>query len=82
MEAIFSSETSVDFQRTTRRYIPEDVTLHNHRCENRKSYKTQDLATEMVLHKHCFVRHMYWSSAALAGQATKTLVISNVQPEG
>jgi hypothetical protein len=34
MEAIFSSETSVDFQRTTRRYIPEDGTLHNHRCEN------------------------------------------------
>jgi hypothetical protein len=21
-------------QRTTRRYIPEDRTLHNHRCEN------------------------------------------------
>jgi hypothetical protein len=32
-------ETSVDFQRTTRRYIPEDRTLHNHRCENLKSYK-------------------------------------------
>jgi hypothetical protein len=28
MEAICSSETSVDFQRTTRRYIPEDRTLH------------------------------------------------------
>jgi hypothetical protein len=26
---------SIDFQRTTRRYIPEDNTLHNHRCENR-----------------------------------------------
>jgi hypothetical protein len=38
MEAICSSETSVDFQRTTRRYIPEDSTLHNHRCENLKSY--------------------------------------------
>jgi hypothetical protein len=34
MEAICSSETSVDFQRTT-----EDSTLHNHRCENLKSYK-------------------------------------------
>jgi hypothetical protein len=39
MEAICSSETSVDTQRTTRRYIPEDGTLHNHRCENLKSYK-------------------------------------------
>jgi hypothetical protein len=24
----------------TRRYIPEDRTLHNRRCENRKSYTT------------------------------------------
>jgi hypothetical protein len=38
MEAIFYSETSVDTQLTTRRYIPEDSTLHNHRCENPKSY--------------------------------------------
>jgi hypothetical protein len=37
MEAIFSSEMSVDFQRTTRRYIPEYSTLHNHRRENLKS---------------------------------------------
>jgi hypothetical protein len=28
MEATYSSETSVDFQRTTRRYIPEDRTLY------------------------------------------------------
>jgi hypothetical protein len=39
MDAICSSETSVDFHRTTRRYIPEDSTLHNHRCENLKSYR-------------------------------------------
>jgi hypothetical protein len=38
MEAICSSETSVDTQRTTRSYIPEDGTLHNNRCENLKSY--------------------------------------------
>jgi hypothetical protein len=38
MEAICSSETSVEFQRTTRRYIPDDGTLHNHRCENLESY--------------------------------------------
>jgi hypothetical protein len=34
MEAICSSETSVETQRTTRRHIPEDDTLHNHRCVN------------------------------------------------
>jgi hypothetical protein len=27
MEAICFSETPVDFQRTTRRYVPEDITL-------------------------------------------------------
>jgi hypothetical protein len=32
-----SSETSVGTQRTTRRYIPEDCTLHKYRCENLKS---------------------------------------------
>jgi hypothetical protein len=30
------SETSAGFYRTTRRYNPEDRTLHNHRCENLK----------------------------------------------
>jgi hypothetical protein len=38
MEAIYSSETPVDTQRTTWCYIPEDGTLHNRRCENLKSY--------------------------------------------
>jgi hypothetical protein len=33
-EVIFSSETSVCFQRITWRYIPVDRTLHNYRCEN------------------------------------------------
>jgi hypothetical protein len=36
MEAIYSSETSVDTQLTTGRYVPEDVTLYNHRSENLK----------------------------------------------
>jgi hypothetical protein len=41
MEATCSSETSADFQRTTRRYISEDRTVHNHGCENLKSYTFQ-----------------------------------------
>jgi hypothetical protein len=40
MEAICSSETSVATQQTTRRHIPEDDALHNHRCETLKSYKS------------------------------------------
>jgi hypothetical protein len=38
MESICSPEMSVDFQRTTRRYITEDRSLHNHRCENLRSH--------------------------------------------
>jgi hypothetical protein len=37
MEATSSSEMSVEFQHTTRRYILEDRTLHNHRCKNLRS---------------------------------------------
>jgi hypothetical protein len=37
MEAICSSETSVNFERTTRHYTPEGSTFHNHHYENLKS---------------------------------------------
>jgi hypothetical protein len=37
IDATSSSETSVDFQRTTLPYNPEDRGLHNRRCENLKS---------------------------------------------
>jgi hypothetical protein len=36
-EMTCSLETSVDFQQTTWRYIQE-IGLHNHHCENRRSY--------------------------------------------
>jgi hypothetical protein len=52
MEAICSSETSVDTQRTTRRYISEDSTLHDHRCENLKSCNFYFV--------HCCQDHMNW----------------------
>jgi hypothetical protein len=38
MEAVCSSETSVDFERNTLLYIPEDSTFHNHRCKNLMPY--------------------------------------------
>jgi hypothetical protein len=37
IEAKYSTETSVDFERNTWRYIPEDIVLRNHRCEYFKS---------------------------------------------
>jgi hypothetical protein len=46
MEAICSSEMFVDIQRITWNYIPEDSTLHNHRCENLKSYIVTNILKE------------------------------------
>jgi hypothetical protein len=40
IEGTCSFEMSAGFQRTTRRYNPEDRALHNHSCENLKSYDT------------------------------------------
>jgi hypothetical protein len=42
MEMICSSETSIDFQKTTRLYVPEYNTLYNNRCQNLKSYNCID----------------------------------------
>jgi hypothetical protein len=53
MEAIYSSETSVYTQRTTRRFIPEDHTLHNHRCENLKSSFTLFLSDSVSQGAFC-----------------------------
>jgi hypothetical protein len=61
MEATCSSETSVDFQRTTRPYIPDNRTHHNHRCENLRSYK---------IHKYVIV------TVVLYGCKTSSLTLS------
>jgi hypothetical protein len=54
MEATCSCETSVDFQRTTLRYIPEDRTLYNHCCENLKFYITLCFIKELMYgHYEC-----------------------------
>jgi hypothetical protein len=39
MEATYSSETSVDFQRTTRRYIPEDSTMEKVQKPSNSEYR-------------------------------------------
>jgi hypothetical protein len=43
MEAARTSETLVNFYRTTRRYNPEDSHLRTHRRENLKSYNNNSL---------------------------------------
>jgi hypothetical protein len=49
MEAICSSETSVDFQRNARRYIPEDSTVL--KCVDFKKWKTENSVLFMHTHK-------------------------------
>jgi hypothetical protein len=41
IEAVRTSETSVNFTLTTRRYIPEDSKLHTRHSENRKSHSVK-----------------------------------------
>jgi hypothetical protein len=57
MEAICSFETSIDTQRTTRRYILEYGTLHYHLCENLKSY-IPSISLELTAKAACSVHHI------------------------
>jgi hypothetical protein len=59
MEATFSSKTSVDFQRTTRRYIPEDSTLHDQSCENLKSHEAYVCPLTKNIITHLFLIFIY-----------------------
>jgi hypothetical protein len=70
IDAIFSSEMSVNFQRTTQRYIPEDRTLHNHRCENLNSYKGLFLGGCLIAIsiQHKNVRHCCFSNFLLLSE--------------
>jgi hypothetical protein len=47
MEAIYPSETSDDFQRTTWRYIPDDINFHNHHWKNLRSMEL-DFASHLT----------------------------------
>jgi hypothetical protein len=40
MEVTRSSETSIDFERTTRSYIQRNKTVRNYRCENLRSTRS------------------------------------------
>jgi hypothetical protein len=57
MEAISSSETSVETQRTTRRHIPEDDTLQNRRENLKSSYHFSPLWSKYSL-QHPVLRHL------------------------
>jgi hypothetical protein len=46
MEAIYSSEMSVDFQWTIRLYNPEDRNIHNDRWEDLKYYEAFQISVQ------------------------------------
>jgi hypothetical protein len=50
MEATRCSKTLVDFQQATWHYIPEVRTLHNHSCEDLKSYSSSHTLELLKLH--------------------------------
>jgi hypothetical protein len=53
-----SSETWVEIQLTIRRYISEDRTLHDHRCENLKPY---DYSVILVVHEVTKLKTLHFS---------------------
>jgi hypothetical protein len=83
MKATCFSETSGDFRPTTQRYIPEDITLHDHRCENLKSYNSQVLKYPC---QSCLVLFVCPSAAALDASVLLTFPYEAVThcafPEG
>jgi hypothetical protein len=62
-QALCSSETSVDFQRTTRRYIPEDSALNNRRCETLKSYVNKYVKEYVPVQRHSVVASNWFNGA-------------------
>jgi hypothetical protein len=48
LEAKCFSEMSFDFQRTTERFVQEDRALHDHSCENLRSYMKPAFSSEVA----------------------------------
>jgi hypothetical protein len=62
MKAVRTSETSVNFNVTTQRYIPEDSKLHTRRRENLKSHIFLFISPPWVLHASPIPFSLIWSS--------------------
>jgi hypothetical protein len=73
---VASSNTSVDFQWTIQRYIPEDSTVHNYYCENLKSYINLSLLANVLtaaLWKKFWRRPWFWCQ-----ELSITITINNM----
>jgi hypothetical protein len=63
IEAVRTSETSVNLNVTTRRYIPEGSNLHTRRRENLKSHTSYMLHKEDAIHENKNTRLLLTFSA-------------------
>jgi hypothetical protein len=77
MEAIFSSETSVQTI-STRPHIPEDHILHSHSCENLESYTENNLFMTFVsvgeaILIYCSYKYMLSYGNDVMSQQCKTM---------
>jgi hypothetical protein len=59
MGAACSSEKSVDCKRATRRYVPDDRTPHNNRCENLKFYLFLPVCLNNVGHYNFIIYFLF-----------------------
>jgi hypothetical protein len=66
MEAKGPPETSVDLQRTTLRYILENIILHNRRCENLKSY--EEILGQQIVDQETHMTYRLACSSSLSVQ--------------
>jgi hypothetical protein len=48
IEAVYMSETSFYFNKTTRHYIPEGCQLHTCRCENVNPHRTERMTAQLA----------------------------------
>jgi hypothetical protein len=55
MEAVSTSETSVNFYQTTRRNIPENSHLHTPRRENLQSHHEVSLSSCVLCPEHMYI---------------------------
>jgi hypothetical protein len=81
--AVFASETSIYFNETTRRYIPEGYHLRTPRPKNLKSHQTFSFCLTFYMHqKPCFTYRLWlfrsevwsilWNKRTLSSLRTKT----------
>jgi hypothetical protein len=75
IEAVCSSETPVNIHQTTRRYTPEDRTLHNYWSHNLNSYILFKWFPVDILQ---YIHYATWATQSVAKYKTKIKKLNSV----